>query len=781
MTRSLLFAGLLAVLSSLAAGDSFDDLTEKQSSPWMEVAYTNITGGFVHREKSKMCVFGDKLYIIGGRNAAGDDVDLFHYIDFTTMTYAPVELHPTSPRPGPSSAGFIIPDKEANTLYLVGGKEGKNTAWRFDIALKNWTQIASDNDPHYLDPVVNAKDFAAVSVGDYIIAAGTKDGEVTDWKSYSKMTDTWMTHSSTNAGLEDPAIIAVGDMVYMIGGSNPSQFMSENALMLDTTKNRDKWEWVEVPGVAGEEYLAFQIDNDLIAILGDPGGKGELAANNGIAFWNVSEPTKNWTIVDQYPGEWIPILQSTIAVSYRKRIIIVGCVTDLLGNLSTSMQIFDPTICPLNCNNKGSCELGNCICDPDSTGIACENTSTETDVTTIIIIVVLCGTAALLIGGAVVWRQTAEMRRYRKLFSASSLAEDMAEQIASMELESLDYLMELENPSKIQKNFQTIIKWLKLYRSYLPETVLNRDSDTEETPSRTRTPLRRGNTSRVSVSSNSTISHSQISTTDETAHQQMLHSLNKVSNREIAILSTNVENISTIIHPVDKSQSSTVETTTKLIDIIHHSVQSTRGIILSFTGDTIVSAWNFQLMTSIPESSAVTAANKCRASLNSASLPFTLRQAVTRRKGLTGNLGGSRIRSPVLLGNHIEIANMLIKVAADRDQLTVTDLRCIGETNLIVPVEVVEMGGYHAISGSKRGTPSILEVYTIDSSHESMESEWMYELGTITAQSHFVFQAIDIYRNNGPQACLSHIKTAPEDSQQQFVILRESLALRGIV
>ena len=105
-----------------------------------------------------------------------------------------------------------------------------------------------------------------------------------------------------------------------------------------------------------------------------------------------------------------------------------------------------------------------------------------------LIIGVVCGAGAFaIIAAIIVYKSTTEMRAYRKKFHTASIAEDMAEKVAKMELDQLEYLVDIENPTKTQRSFQTIVKALTYYKTYLPEALFTgwkrEDSGEMDTPS----------------------------------------------------------------------------------------------------------------------------------------------------------------------------------------------------------------------------------------------------------------------------------------------------------
>eukprot|EP01061_Rhynchopus_euleeides_P028573 TRINITY_DN4659_c0_g2_i1.p1 TRINITY_DN4659_c0_g2~~TRINITY_DN4659_c0_g2_i1.p1 ORF type:complete len:935 (+),score=347.96 TRINITY_DN4659_c0_g2_i1:55-2805(+) len=106
-----------------------------------------------------------------------------------------------------------------------------------------------------------------------------------------------------------------------------------------------------------------------------------------------------------------------------------------------------------------------------------------------LIIGVVCGAGGfVLVAGIIVYKSSRDMRQYRKKYHTATIAEDMAEKVAKMELDQLEYLIDIENPSKTQRSFQTIVKALTYYKTYLPEALFTgwkREDSDSDSPHRT--------------------------------------------------------------------------------------------------------------------------------------------------------------------------------------------------------------------------------------------------------------------------------------------------------
>ena len=103
-----------------------------------------------------------------------------------------------------------------------------------------------------------------------------------------------------------------------------------------------------------------------------------------------------------------------------------------------------------------------------------------------LVIGVVCAAGGLvLIACIIVYLNFYRMRSTQKLYTTAAIAEELAEHVANMDLDKLGFLNEIEKPTKTQQSFQTVVKALTYYKTYLPESLFtgwkNQDekSDTE--------------------------------------------------------------------------------------------------------------------------------------------------------------------------------------------------------------------------------------------------------------------------------------------------------------
>ena len=84
------------------------------------------------------------------------------------------------------------------------------------------------------------------------------------------------------------------------------------------------------------------------------------------------------------------------------------------------------------------------------------------------LVVLLC----LVGGAAAAWKLSANYRKMRKMQSNQAMATDCAEAIAIMEFSTMQWLLDLPNPSRTQSAFMKIIHNLQTIRQYVPDAVL---------------------------------------------------------------------------------------------------------------------------------------------------------------------------------------------------------------------------------------------------------------------------------------------------------------------
>ena len=483
---------MLVILCRLLWANAFDDFLANMQSTHQQWAVlpvpiaTNLTA----RYDTASCVLGDTLYLFGGMLADADETVAgdFWALDFTTLTWR--EILPASGATFPSARKkhHLLCDESEQKVYMVGGKK-LTDCWSYLPATNLWQEIASAADPYGWSPEVQGTDAFPMNTDTHIIVAGTVDGVNNDWKAYTKATDSWALYQDERVGVEDPGGIGIGSWAIMVGGSIPKGAqLPEKTYYVDTAATPLVWQELVSDGFPGEEHRVVHMGQNLIGLLGDPSGKGPLSETNGIALLNLTllrdNTTTSWTVVKQPPA-WMEMTSEMIAVGYRGTLITLGGSVshdDGTASATPKMWVYNAQVCPHGCSGRGDCYLGNCRFCEKSSGLGCEvEDPVPTDYTLLIVLTTTCGSAFLAIVGALVWRLTSKMREYRRMYNTSRLAEDMASQIACMQLGELAYLQDIANPTSVQRSFQKIVNILECYRPYLPESLFDNDPDMEPT------------------------------------------------------------------------------------------------------------------------------------------------------------------------------------------------------------------------------------------------------------------------------------------------------------
>ena len=142
---------------------------------------------------------------------------------------------------------------------------------------------------------------------------------------------------------------------------------------------------------------------------------------------------------------------------------VVACIAPAFQGINAPFTIF-----------QGNDKIEGILRYQDVSGSSEENTT--------LLIAVLSGAGGFaIVACIVVYFSTSRMRNMRKMLSTAQIAEDMAEKVAKMELDQLEYLNDIENPTSTQQSFQTIVKALTYYKTYLPEALFTGWKDANET------------------------------------------------------------------------------------------------------------------------------------------------------------------------------------------------------------------------------------------------------------------------------------------------------------
>ncbi|KAJ9445094.1 hypothetical protein DIPPA_34179 [Diplonema papillatum] len=214
----------------------------------------------------------------------------------------------------------------------------------------------------------------------------------------------------------------------------------------------------------------------------------------------------------------------------------------------------------------------------------------EADITTIIIIVCAVVAVLLIAGGVAMWISTAKMRAYRKLFNTASIAENLAEKIACLALDELEYLDHIENPSSTQVAFQKVVAHIKYYRTFLPQSLLAAyedgedagDPSTEESGSvpgsAPGTPASKGGASRMTTASRA---QCHMTPGQKTAND-------KPVTKKVSVLAFNLLGFSELA----REPSAMMKAQKDALEIMSQAAHTFKGILDSFQGDHFIALFN---------------------------------------------------------------------------------------------------------------------------------------------------------------------------------------------
>eukprot|EP01062_Namystynia_karyoxenos_P044734 TRINITY_DN32_c0_g1_i1.p1 TRINITY_DN32_c0_g1~~TRINITY_DN32_c0_g1_i1.p1 ORF type:complete len:2197 (+),score=547.74 TRINITY_DN32_c0_g1_i1:110-6592(+) len=477
-----------------ASSGSFTERMEAATQPWV------FLGGHPSEGRLDHCAaaLGGMMYVFGGQDAVGGlSSDLLTFnISHLVWGAAPRPLGALWPPP--RRRGVMVSDEGRRALYLLGGlfSDGLQESslydfWQYSAVTASWTQLPSyKNGERYAPGPLQGTSFRAASTVQHIVVVGSSEGAQTSWMVFDKQAGAWLApFADTQLAVEAAAVAAIEpEVVIVVGGIRTTRgsFLPRQTLRLSTAGSPDHWAWQSVAASAtapsGDHFTLCGIGQGAAALLGDPRGKGPLGAVGGVA--TVNQGLSRWAEVNR-SAQWLELRSGFSAVEHDGRLVVFG------GAVGTGRQAvitgevwgYSPRKCPADCNGRGTCELGNCLNCQGSSGVACEYLDPEGVDWVFIIILAAAGLCVLfLVFGIFLWRSTAEMRKYRKLYDTARVAEDMAGQIALMDLEGMEYLRAIEHPTATQKAFLSIVDTLLQYRAYLPQSILQgvRSDDEEE-------------------------------------------------------------------------------------------------------------------------------------------------------------------------------------------------------------------------------------------------------------------------------------------------------------
>eukprot|EP01062_Namystynia_karyoxenos_P026429 TRINITY_DN20515_c0_g2_i1.p1 TRINITY_DN20515_c0_g2~~TRINITY_DN20515_c0_g2_i1.p1 ORF type:complete len:1541 (+),score=308.33 TRINITY_DN20515_c0_g2_i1:84-4706(+) len=488
---------------------------EQHTEPWTKVAENDAAG----RLGASMTRVGSKVYIYGGEdrsplaNKLGTDILMELDLDTLTFRHFPRTEH----WPHPASVPYVTSDPERRKIYVFGGKSTaltdlqRTALWEFDIATETWRQLyapeSDQNDPCARGEPKNpeaprpgtASDSSLLSVRDHVIVLGS-DKAASDFAfAFDKRTETWKRHEIGQPGhIEDATVMPAFDDDTCCGvwtaGQDRTGGIGRAIMMVNFTV--EPWEFndlaAEEDAIPGEGYKAGPASGGFF-LMGEPAGRGALAGHGGIARFFYEQ--RKYTVVNTSSGcekvpastpcmeteDWWQVPGEDFSmVTYKDKVIVFGGVVDVDGvNVrSGGVWVYDNSLCPANCNDRGTCVHGVCEDCMGHRGIACE-IPIPTVSTNLVWLWVMIGVLVVVLFAVppALYKYYMQWKKNQRLFSAHSMAQKCAESIARMDFDSVAYIEEIAKPTPLQQAFKDIIKMLRMYRGFMPQALLVQDDE----------------------------------------------------------------------------------------------------------------------------------------------------------------------------------------------------------------------------------------------------------------------------------------------------------------
>eukprot|EP01064_Diplonema_japonicum_P000517 TRINITY_DN10336_c0_g1_i1.p1 TRINITY_DN10336_c0_g1~~TRINITY_DN10336_c0_g1_i1.p1 ORF type:complete len:791 (+),score=141.09 TRINITY_DN10336_c0_g1_i1:57-2429(+) len=778
----------LLMLVPHAAGASFQDHVNKANAdgtPWFEIPTSDST--VPQRRTPGVCQMSDHLYLFAGLGVSGKMRNDLWQLNLNDLVWT--ELSPNidnvtgTPTPYQMEEAHMVCGGAQNAIYVMND-EG---LWKFTLGTNTWLKMPTDL-VNGLHPSMKMG-YHPILTRNHIVFTGS--GSISSrYPVFNTKTDLWEPVArDSRLNREDPSGIANGDIAIVTGGARSSTLV-DKTLFINLTDSERRWDELTLSGLAAEEFYTASLSDDIMAARGSPVGKGSISTSYGISLLQYSiarSPEFNqWVAINQ-TSNWAPLAAYFVVTSYNGSLIQVGGVEQKNLTLMSKIFAYNYRICPQHCNHRGVCLLGNCVQCSGSTGAACETLDPPgTDHLPFIIGPVAGGVFLLVLLLGVSWKMTEKSRRLRSLYDTSNVAAKMAEQIARMELEELEYLGGIENPTGIQRSFISIIKVLNTYRMYLPASVLQTmQSDSEQETECTG--LAGEPRAHTHISSRASSVHSGSSTNNQSestaTRGNVVASLQtdlavKVVKKTVATCAFRLSGFEKWVAEATSTGQihSTIKTFT---DTVQSMLETHRGTLLSaqLSHGMIVGAWNFTIPKSTPDVSACEAALATMHHLPE-SFPLKMQISTTGGSCWAGNLGGTHLRVPALVGTLIEKSNILIDMASVKKLPITTDLVGTMTWFRLLPVDIIS----HKAAVNRKGDVSTpveemkcIHVYQLIAKLEGNEGEWMYALHDREIGSSATASAMDVYSRDGARAARAFIDALDSAKAAELQLLRDSL------
>jgi N-acetylneuraminic acid mutarotase len=254
-------------------------------SRWTTLSSLNVERGFFNA-----VAFNDKIYAIGGRNSVM--LDSIEEYDFATDTWTIIDSLPFTDGGGLNAAVLPGPGYlESNYIIIAGGgwTSYRNECYAYNPVTGDFLDYAPLN--------TGRRTFGMAATPGAFFVAGGWNGQYlasTEKIDCIPLEGEWIETGNLNHAISRPAMAAVGNDVYLIGGEVSGQ------VRLDTTEKynmaTDEWELLSAEKPTAVSNLAAAAIGTKIYV---PGGWTGTVAIDALEVFDTE--TETWQVIESDP------------------------------------------------------------------------------------------------------------------------------------------------------------------------------------------------------------------------------------------------------------------------------------------------------------------------------------------------------------------------------------------------------------------------------------------------------------------------------------------------
>eukprot|EP01061_Rhynchopus_euleeides_P018806 TRINITY_DN3102_c0_g2_i2.p1 TRINITY_DN3102_c0_g2~~TRINITY_DN3102_c0_g2_i2.p1 ORF type:complete len:952 (+),score=317.12 TRINITY_DN3102_c0_g2_i2:59-2857(+) len=346
---------------------------------------------------------------------------------------------------------------------------------------------------------------------------------------------------------------------------------------------------------------------------------------------------------------------------------------------------------------------------------------------------VVCLVIALL-----VFKYRKSQAAYRKQFDNNVVAERCAKAIASMQLEEVEYLKELERPNTIQASFIEIVNRLNQYKAYMPQSLFKRDEEQDEADD---------GKSVVSSSSRKTGSTARSASSRKTGStagsiaelRKRVNLSTELGKRQVSLFVTNVQGFTAAAR--SWAPAKIVAQHKAYLEHVLRAVNTNRGIIDEMVGDKVHASFN----TAQPTAQHKTFALNCVIDMKRLE-DIKVNMAAVSGSALCGNIGCTGFMRYAIISRPSAFVWTYERWS-----------KAWGICNLVDAALCANAIGFdfRFVARSQVSTSSATHLYEVMAKKEAVEDEWMYQLEKDAASqmyTHYNDAVVALYKGEFAEA-----------------------------